>query len=303
MENLYNSFTTLPEAKKINCKLKEMYKKWQDVVAEAYNTLDDKENWCDLQLLTCFDPYIKASGKIMFYGKEAAAHAGDPSQINPLYQTDKYYSYDTSIVNRVVGNNEPDKARNTEFNKARKVICGIEEKGETKETENQIYEKLFSVLHNNLNKTSKNGKYEKRYDSKRQCSYLDFQNAVYKDFEFDGFTGNVFLHEIRILKPNKLLFISGTGYDKHIIGDFGEAFYNNVVKCLINELNKKETPDKELVPMSHTVIISPKQIKDMWKIDNYTDSISVAYAYYPYSGMTRNLKCLYYDKIKAFISD
>ena len=176
-----------------------------------------------------------------------------------------------------------------------------EEKGETKETESQIYEKLFSVLHNNLNKTSKNGKFEKRYDSKSRCAYLSFQNALYKDFEFDGFTGNVFLHEIRILKPNKLLFISGTGYNKHIIGDFGEAFFDRIVKKLIGELNKKET--LELVPMSRTVIISPEQIKSMWDIDDYPSSLSVAYAYYPYSGMACELKKKYYEAIRAFIAN
>ena len=67
---------------------------------------------------------------------------------------------------------------------------------------------------NNLNKVSYGGKHTPVDDSLKD---------IYSEFEFEGIKGNIYFHEIRILKPVKLVFVTGS-YTNHLERDFGKKW-------------------------------------------------------------------------------
>lgn len=119
------------------------------------------------------------------------------------YQTDGWYEYVNKVLN--------DEEKNTYYLKTRKLISGVKNYESKTLRENVIDRKEFlSLLCNNLNKTSKSGN--------KTC--IKEVKELYDPFEFDGFSGTIYQHEFRILKPNKLVICCGKDYYRHINRDF-----------------------------------------------------------------------------------
>ena len=74
------------------------------------------------------------------------------------------------------------------------------------------YRRFTSVLVNNLNKISYGGKSTPVDERLRD---------IYSPIEFEGHKGNIFYHEMRILKPEKIIFATGS-YTNHLERDFGK---------------------------------------------------------------------------------
>lgn len=270
-----------PETEVINHQLLSMYKVWFENIN---NSLKDTpiEGYSPLQLLTCFDPYLKNrfNKKVIFYGKEANTKPVCRKcwlKISPGYQEmDEYYSLDIGVLH---GN-----PKETQFLRTRKRICGVGEGDKAKC-------RFLSALPNNLNKTSYGGKY-----TPRDCSD-PVQKAVYSDFTYGDLTRNVFIHEMNILRPTHLVFISGKGYDEHIKQDFTECFFKKYIDNLIGKLQFNENP------VVGPVIMPAEDIKEFWGIENYSEKgIEILYAYHPSAHFKQSTRDIYNDKILEYVT-
>lgn len=303
MKKLYNTGifsenTKLKETQTINNQLKNLYTVWFEHMRN--NSLDEigKSNeFNGMHLLTCFDSYISKKNKIMLYGKEANSQDGRVEIFDNNYQNDAYYTYDYAIANP--DKTEKKQSYNRFFLKTRKLISGIEN------SDIPTYDKVLSILHNNLNKTSFMGKYtpcfnNKVYNGKNNKIKAinkiinEIDKTVYSDFKFNGITQNVFFHELNILKPTHLVFLCGKGYNNHIKRDFGEKFYEEVNKS-INSLNVKNKP------ISDSVKLNKKQIQKIFGFENY-DCINLIFALHPSAHMTSAIRNGYEQSLSEFIN-
>ena len=129
-------------------------------------------------------------------------------------------------------------------------------------------------MSNNLNKTSLGGD-PTPFDE-------EVKNVVYGEFSYtyNGIKSechNIFWHELNILRPTHLLFISGKEYDKHIERDFGEDFYN-WIKPMINGLSA-DTP----AITGSDYDLSKEDIHNLFGINDYDSGIKILYAYHPFA--------------------
>lgn len=256
-----------------------------------------------VQLLTCFDSYIESKKKIMCFGKEAHTSAGRLFEKPTNYQSDEYYSYDYSIAHICDESSLIPKCdcRNTEYLKTRRIISGIGKNGEGADER-----KVLSILNNNLNKTSLGGNltpcYSKNDLPKNEATdkWKNINNQIIRDkivyspFEFEGVERNIFQHELNILRPTHLIFLSGTGYINHIIRDFGKSFYEDKIKPLMMEISLDSPVSK-----SHS-IITKDEIKDWFNIDEYDTGIEIIYAYHPSAHLSENARLVYNDALSEF---
>ena len=223
-----------------------------------------------VQLLTCFDSYLTADNQIMIYGKEAHTDEGCVFDFSPEYQNDGYYKYEYKIAHVGEDGIARSACPHTDYLKTRELIARFEKSDNPKKRE----AKILSVLSNNLNKTSLGGD-PTPFDE-------EVKNVVYGEFSYtyNGIKSechNVFWHELNILRPTHLLFISGKGYDKHIKCDFGEKFYNRI-KPMINGLSA----DMPAITGSD-YNLSKEDILNLFGINDYDSGIKILYAYHPFA--------------------
>lgn len=277
---IYQRNTKHPQTQKINERLKKMYTAFYKHIKQKAEEGEDfaAYEYNGVQLLTCFDSYIKSKKKMMCYGKEAHTDAGSLFDFPSNYQTDAYYSYDYAIAHRY-DKNSPIPIRHckqTNYLKTRKLISGFNENDTSEKREAET----LSILNNNLNKTSLGGNLTPCYPKERKRKPKDYTQCarrdaiVYSPFEFEDVARNIFLHELNILRPTHLIFVSGTGYDNHIIRDFGEAFYLEKIKPLIEQLSVDN-------PVSAAQEMTEEEIKNRFSIEGYTTGIRIIYAYHP----------------------
>lgn len=295
---IFDRNTAQPGTKEINAELKAMYTAFYKNIRHKVKDSDAELNgygYNGVQLLTCFDSYIESINKIMVYGKEAHTDSGRLLRKNPLYQKDEYYRYDYAIAHRN-DENSPIPASDcpeTQYLKTRKIICGI------KEDEKPSEDRILSFLNNNLNKSSIGGNYTPCNKVIDKLIYGKFE-YYYKDSKSE--CGNIYWHELKILKPTHLLFISGKGYDEHIKRDFGGDFYKSVIETLINQLKNGKS---DCTPTSDIVELNNTKIKEYLRIPDYFDSdkktMRVMYAYHPSARLSDEVRKMYNEKIKAFI--
>ena len=236
--------TKKTETKETNKRLKSMYKAFYEHIkheAEKHPGFN-AYGYNGLQFLTCFDSYLKSKKKIMCFGKEAHTSAGRLFEYPTKYQSDEYYSYDFAIAHICDKSSVIPKCdcRNTQYLKTRRIISGISENGEDADED-----KVLSILNNNLNKTSLGGNFTPCFTeidlpkNKTTDRWKSINNQIIRDkivyspFEFEGVERNIFQHELNILRPTHMIFLSGTGYDNHIIRNFGKAFFDE--KIVVNE--------------------------------------------------------------------
>lgn len=193
----------------INHRLFELYRKWsEECFSSEVKCVLTKHNYNYPQLVRCFDNSY-TDKRIMFFGKEA--HDVEPWDYsnsfvkNEDFDTNKLWKYDKDILSS--------SALNTFYLKTRKLICNY------KDCENydERARSLFSVINNNLNKTAPKGNHEP-FDG------VAAKVGIYKEFIFEGCFSNIFMHELRILEPQKIILLCGKGYDLHIERAFGKEF-------------------------------------------------------------------------------
>lgn len=290
--------TKLNETQAINDQLMGLYTAWfKHMKNNGLDEIGESNKFNGMHLLTCFDAYVNKKNKIMLYGKEANSQDGRIEIFDKNYQNDAYYTYDYAIVN-------PDKTSKKEsynrfFLKTRKIISDIED-GEA-----PSYDKVLSILNNNLNKASFKGKHTPCFNNKiykgKKDDIIEMNKLInktdktaYSEFEFNGITKNVFIHELNILRPTHLVFLCGKGYNNHIKRDFGEKFYEEVNE-LINKLNVKTNP------ISNSIKLNKEQIQTIFELKDY-ECINLIFAIHPSAHMTSDIRKLYEQNLNGFIN-
>lgn len=281
----------LPETEEKNNRLISMYDSfYTHIKEEAENhTGFSADQYNGVQLLTCFDSYSEKKDKVMCFGKEANTKAGELFHFSENYQNDIWYSYEYAIAH--IGDESiyiPKKhCPQTYYLKTRKAISGFDENASSEIREKQT----LSILNNNLNKTSFRGKRPK-WDER-------LNEIVYSDFEYEGFIGNLFLHELNILRPTHLVFISGKGYEAEIQRAFGEGFLSAILP-LINCLKLPgKGGDRSAVPVSEPLILEKEEIERLWGIKDHP-SLKIIYAFHP-SAHLSNARDRYLAALCSFV--
>lgn len=299
--------TKKTETKETNKRLKSMYKAFYEHIkheAEKHPGFN-AYGYNGLQFLTCFDSYLKSEKKIMCYGKEAHTSAGRLFEYPTKYQKDEYYSYDFAIAHICDKTSDIPKCdcRNTQYLKTRRIISGISENGEDADED-----KVLSILNNNLNKTSLGGNFtpcfteidlpKKKTTDKWKNIYNQIirDKIVYSSFEFEGVERNIFQHELNILRPTHMIFLSGTGYDNHIIRNFGKAFFDEKIKLLMKDISLESPVSKS------QSILTKDEIKEWFNIDGYDTEIKIIYAYHPSAHLSQAARSAYNNALSKFAS-
>ena len=107
-------------------------------------------------------------------------------------------------------------------------------------------------------------------------------------------SGNIFIHELNILRPTHIAFLCGKGYNEHIKRDFGEKFYE-MNKDAINQLSVRKSP------VSDIIILKKHQIKDLFGIEGY-DSINIVFTIHSSAHMKKDIRSSYEQSLIRFTS-
>lgn len=277
-----NSDITEEKNKDLYAMYQAFYKKMRSV---AKSSDVDLCGYNGVQLLTCFDSYLAANNRIMIFGQEAHTDEGCVlDDLSPHYQkkdeSDEYYKYEYKIAHVGEDGIAKSDCPHTEYLKTRELIAHFDKNHKPEKREAEI----LSVLSNNLNKTSIKGKRTECYPpgepkrrSKKYVQYKLRDEAIYTSFEWNGFNGNIFLHELNILRPTHLVFLSGSDYRNHIIRDFGSDFYNRI-KPMIDGLSV-DTP----AVTGSEYDLSKEDIHNLFGINDYDSGIKILYAYHPFA--------------------
>lgn len=285
---IFHRNTKNAETKEKNGQLKEMYCKWIDHINLKLDKSKNHTEYNGIQYLTCFDSYLDSNSKVMIFGREANSNDYKFTErndyFNGIYQNDLCYSYEYAISHP-----EESYAKNrakVRYLQTRKLISGFDD--------NRPSEKaILSALVNNLNKTSKGGKYTPCCGGIDECD--DFDKGIYSEFEFNEITKNVFIHELNILRPTHLVFLCGKGYNNHIKRDFGEEFFKTV-KGYIDNLSVTGNP------ISDQIELEKNEIKYLFDLEDY-EKIQLIFALHPCAHMTGEVRDNYEEALRKFIEE
>ena len=289
LENL----TKCAETQNANKQLKALYDTWFEVIrkSEEDSNICFRDRLTIPMLLTCMDPYLSkefnGGKRIMLFGREA--HITDTSVnknfwsfisgTNNTYQTDDFYNYDKEIIEG--------RANATNFLKTRMLLCDGVKYVKADKLNNTYDKKTMSVIVNNINKVSVNGE-------KTPCSEnLEF---LYRPFQFEGITANIFIHEIRILRPTHIVLACGTGAHQHINRAFDEN-YKNTKESFYKKLLAGQEAPKLISPINEPVTFSAKSINSTaFANDDY--KIEFVMCVHPLARLKKELRNKYNDVLE-----
>jgi hypothetical protein len=116
---------------------------------------------------------------------------------------------------------------------------------------------------------------------------------VYPKFSFNDLENKtVFIHELNILRPTHLIFLSGKGYDEHIIRNFGKNFYKELEEAIKNTNSKSN-------PVSDKITLKSEKVNELFGIENYGD-LKIIYATHPSAPMEEKIRDIYNKCFKEF---
>lgn len=284
-----DTFCSKMETRAINQKLRSLYTMWYVQKVESFNQdniIEEKEKSLNpLHLLTCTDSYLESINRVMVFGQEAH----DTLNENTLYTfpPEKYYlSEESYSYNKSIHAGDRKKAPRTLFLKQRLKIAGLDldSLGSGALTDHDVV-RFESVLLNNLNKTSYKGDHT---PVKSDGILAD----IYQNVEYEAKSYTVFEHEFRILRPNRIVFLCGKGYGRHIERDFSTMLdYNGVIKPALNKLSLKDDNCIVSAPISF-------QYED---VANETIHARAILCYHPNAHMTYGQRKDYNREILEFI--
>lgn len=285
------------ETERVNQRLEDMYRFYfgqikENVKVSGFNAT----GYNGLQLLTCFDAYLNSGRRIMCYGQEAHTDSGSLTVFPDHYRTSAFYSYDYAIAHYYDEPIPPDHRPWSQYLRVRRILSGIDV-GRNDDDE----DKVLSLLNNNLNKTSLGGDHTpaEKYLSKRYRKPQEptIDDMAYFPFTFRGFTGTVYHHELDILRPTHLVFLSGKGYDNHIYRDLGEQFYRRVIAEKIRP--ERLTFNNPVLKAS----VGNEEISACFGIHDYfknSGTMKIVYAYHPSAHLPRDTRAEYERRLKEF---
>lgn len=194
---------------KIQEKLNNSYK--MILSKDELMKLDNPENLSAPLLLNIHQSYLNSKPKIMFVGKETnhwLTHENRPENKRGLnYLINNYEEAFEKLFDRY------DKALSDNFGKTQSDFFS--------EYNKFLTEGLGSVVWNNLFKMSFNqNKGEKNNFSKNSINHSDELTKLSKD---------IFLEELKTLKPDVLIFVTGASYDS-VIKEFLTGYKTICVK-------------------------------------------------------------------------
>lgn len=204
-----DTFCISEETKDINKKLKDLYGVWyRGLKIDGSDDLQlNGKSLNPLSLLTCTDSYLKK--RVMVFGQEAHDTKNEMTICNkPEDYFLSAFHYDIAI--------HECKAPRTLFLKQRILLANLDKNINMAFTtaEKQMFQ---GILINNLNKTSYAGDH---LGVKKNGLLAE----IYKPFEYDGILSTILEHELIILRPRKIVFLTGKGYWPHMKRDFQTVF-------------------------------------------------------------------------------
>ncbi len=268
------SFCSLKETGEINGKLKDLYSVWHRglKIGDTNDLQINGKSLNPLSLLTCTDSYLKK--RIMVFGQEA--HDTD-NEMTIRNKSEDYFlsnfDYDIAI--------HEGKAPRTLFLKQRMLLANIKKDINRPFTpeEKQMF---HGILINNLNKTSYAGDH---LGVKKDGLLAD----IYKPFEYDGIMGTILEHELLLLRPSKVVFLTGKGYWYHMARDFQTIFADGRME----ESLFFETVDS--LKLSCKPVSDPIEFR--YDSRSQEDACKAVICYHPNARLKKDVRENKYDKV------
>lgn len=274
------TFCKKPETKQINARLKTLYNTWYLACVEPCrkDSVNEQELLLNpLHLLTCTDSYLESKNKTMVFGQESHDTKNEHTLWDwapaDYFQDESSYAYSQSIH---AGNRKL--APRTLFLKQRFKLAGLDPRiNLDNDAEKLTFE---SILLNNLNKTSYKGNHT---PVKNDGGILD---RLYQQIEFENKELTIFEHEVRILRPDRIIFMCGRSYLNHVKRDF-ETMLNS------------QPIDKAVLNLS----INTSLISEPIRMDYEDFHTSILLTYHPNAHMTACQRSNYDSKLRTFIGE
>lgn len=271
------------ECCRINNALKELYGEWvfhwySDSPESSYQKASKKYKTETYHLtypclLTCTDGYLKS--RTIMYGQEEHYHI-DKKQ-NPLdsFLQDAQYKFPTRIVNG--------KADKTQYLRTRFVIPGLAKAPYYAFPQFPLNEKdcvtFNSVLSNNVNKFSYCGQHTR---------VEDVPEELYHEILFNGVSCSIFLHELKILKPQRLVLLTGKGYGGQVSRDFGR----------LGDRIIAEYHNLSYSSLVYGFMLDREEVKELTN-GIYEESLHIVIGYHPGAYMKKETRNKYYQKLEG----
>ena len=272
-----DTFCSLKETRNINAKLKDLYGVWHRGL-KIYNTNDSQLNGKSLNplhLLTCTESYLKKM--VMIFGQEAH----DTNNAWTINKSPEDYYLTEFPYDLAIHNCDRQKAPRTLFLKQRILLAGMDKECANRAFTEDEKQAFHCELINNLNKTSFAGDHLGVISN-------GLLARIYDPFEYEGIWGTIFEHELNILRPRRIVFLTGKSYWGHMERDFRTIFAYGCLGKLMREqvmnLNMSSKPVSDPVEFRY----------GSWSPE---EDCRAVVCYHPNARMRKDVREALYDKV------